>query len=322
MTPTPGGQTGVAQIRLMEERDLPAADRIFREAFGTFLAFPDPSQFAAGRDFIGSRWRARRESCFAADLEGALAGTNIATRWGSFAYFGPLTISPAFWNHGVAQRLLAATVDLFDRWQVRDAGLYTFAHSVAHSHLYQKFGFWPRFLTAIAAKTLDPAQRPPSPLLFSGLNPDRRNEVLSAARHLTDTIYPGLDVTSEIEAVAAQNLGDTVLVWEGDALDAFAVCHCGEGTEAGPGNCYIKFAAVRPAPHAQRTFGHMLAACESLAAARSLQRVETGVNIARAEAYKSLLDAGYRSFTQGVAMLRPDRPAFNRPGVFVLDDWR
>ena len=37
-------------------------------------------------------------------------------------------------------------------WGIRHAGLFTFAHSPKHVHLYQKFGFWPRFLTAIMSK--------------------------------------------------------------------------------------------------------------------------------------------------------------------------
>ena len=43
-------------------------------------------------------------------------------------------------------------VDLFDRWQVRQSGLFTFAESAKHIGLYQRFGYWPQFLTAIMSK--------------------------------------------------------------------------------------------------------------------------------------------------------------------------
>ena len=49
-------------------------------------------------------------------------------------------------------------------------------------------------------------------------------------------------MTSEIQSVKDQNLGETVLLWGGDSLDAFAICHCGEGTEAGQKTCYVKCA--------------------------------------------------------------------------------
>src|SRR4029077_11145228 len=88
-------------------------------------------------------------AAFAADHDGALAGSNFATRWGSVAFFGPLSIRPDLWDSGIAQPLVAAACDAFDRWGVSHAGLFTFAHSAKHVHLYGKYGFHPRFLTAI-----------------------------------------------------------------------------------------------------------------------------------------------------------------------------
>ena len=80
---------------------------------------------------------------------GKLIGSNVVTRWGSFAFFGPLTILPDYWNRGVAQQLLAATINVIDRWGVRRSGLFTFPNSLKHVGLYQKFGYWPGYLTAI-----------------------------------------------------------------------------------------------------------------------------------------------------------------------------
>jgi hypothetical protein len=47
-----------------------------------------------------------------------------------------------------------------------------------------------------------------------------------------------------------------------------------------------------------------------------------GVNTARHEAYRTLLEQGFRSVLNGVAMQRPNAPGFNRPDCYVLDDWR
>jgi hypothetical protein len=111
-------------------------------------------------------------------------------------------------------------------------------------------------------------------------------------------------------------------MWGGDSLDAFAVCHCGEGTEAGRNTCFIKFAAVRPGPSAENKFEHLLDACEALAAERGLQRMEAGVNLNRSQAYRQMLRRGFRTDIQGVAMHKPDSPAYDRPDAFVVDDWR
>jgi hypothetical protein len=46
------------------------------------------------------------------------------------------------------------------------------------------------------------------------------------------------------------------------------------------------------------------------------------VNLARDDAYRRMRARGFRSMGQGVAMQRPHEEGFNRPGVYVVDDWR
>ena len=53
-----------------------------------------------------------------------------------------------------------------------------------------------------------------------------------------------------------------------------------------------------------------------------LERMEAGVNLNRGQAYRSMLRRGFRTDGQGVAMHRPDSPAYNRPDVYIVDDWR
>jgi len=307
-------------VRPMCEVDLAEVRTIFRVAFGTFIGLPDPEAFSADQEYVFTRWRADPDSALVAEANGVLAGSNFAAHWGSFGFFGPLTVRPELWGQRIAQRLLEPTMDLFAKWGVRDAGLFTFANSPKHIALYQKFGFWPRFLTAIMAKGVE--RRNAAPLKYSTLSEAGQDQALSACRKLTDSIYDGLDVTSEIRAVKKQSLGDTLLLWGGDSLEGFAVCHCGEGTEAGRDNCYVKFAAIQPGTRAGNAFENLLDACEAFAAERGLGRVQAGVNLNRSQAYRQMLQRGFRTAIQGVAMHRPDSPAYNRPDVFVLDDWR
>ena len=65
----------------------------------------------------------------AAEVNGKLAGSNFTTNWGSVGFFGPLTIHPEYWNQGIAQKLLEPTLELFDKWNTKHAGLFTFANS-------------------------------------------------------------------------------------------------------------------------------------------------------------------------------------------------
>jgi len=318
--PSPSKEGAGVLVRPMLETDLTEARRICRVAFGTFLGVPNPEDFFADREYVFTRWRRDPAAALVAGLDGGLAGSNFATNWGSFAFFGPLTVRPDLWDQHIAQRLLAPTMDLFRKWGVREAGLFTFAHSPKHIGLYQKFGFWPRFLTAIMSKQASP--RVETPLKLSALKEADQDQAIIACRKLTDSIYEGLDVTTEIGAVRSQNLGETLLLWGGESLDAFAVCHCGAGTEAGSDNCYIKFAAVKPGSGAEAAFERLLDACEFLAIERGLTRLEAGVNLNRGAAYRRMCERGFRTHISGVAMHRDDSPAYNRSDVFVIDDWR
>lgn len=320
-SPSPGKLLSHVSVRAMHETDLPAARAICRLAFGTFLGAPDPSAFWADREYVFTRWRTDPTGAFAAEVDGTLAGSNFVTNWGSFGFFGPLTIRPELWNKGVAQSLLAPTMDLFEKWGTREAGLFTFAHSTGHIHLYQKFGFWPRFLTAIMSKPIEAGARA-TYSKYSEASASERKAAFEACRSLTDAIFEGLNVSLEIEGVAKQKLGETVLLWGGDTLDGFAICHCGEGTEAGKDACYIKFAAVKPGANAEKMFERLLDACAALGAERGLNRLDAGVNLGRSLAYRAMLRLGFRTQFQGVAMHRPDSPAYNRPDVYVVDDWR
>jgi GNAT superfamily N-acetyltransferase len=302
-------------VRPLQQSDLVEADRIVRLAFGTFLGLPDPMTFMGDAAYVQPRWRTDPAAAFAADVDGKLAGSSFATNWGSFGYFGPLTVRPDLWDQGVAKRLMEPMIDCFDKWGTRNAGLFTFAHSQKHVGLYQKFDFWPRFLTAIMSK---PAEAKQSAQWSEFSRETDSESVLKSCRELTDSIYEGLDLRREILSVKSQKLGETILLRNDSSLDGLAVCHFGRGTEAGSGRCYIKFGAARTAG----ALDSLLDACHGMAVMQNLSTMIAGVNMARHEAYVQMMSRGFRTDYQGVAMQRPNEPGYNRPGVFVIDDWR
>lgn len=297
------------QIRPLQPAEASEGWRIANLAFGTFLKVPDPSKTFGDRDLFGPRLRSHCAEALGAYRDGRLIGSNVVTRWGSFGFFGPLTILPEYWDQGVASLLLEETMRVFERWGLRHSGLFTFAASAKHVGLYQKFGYWPQYLTAVMKKTPQPGD---APNLFSNAGAAERESILRQARDLTGSISDGLDLTEEIRSAP-----ETVLVKDGDSLSAFAVGHTGFGSEGGAGLCYVKFAAASSA----EDFDRLLAAIEAFAAQKGVA-IEAGVNLARDDAYRRMRARGYVTLTQGVAMQRPHDPGFNRPGVYVIDDWR
>lgn len=314
---------GNVQIRPLEERDLDEADRIMRVAFGTYLKAPTPIEVFGDANYVHTRYHTDPTAAFCAELDGDVVGSNFATRWGAFGFFGPLTVRPDLWDRGIASRLVEPVMDLFERWEVRHAGLFTFPESPKHVGLYGKFGFWPQQLNPVLARDLAPYRPGVEHETFSRARElGRKAAVLEGCRRVAEAIYEGLDLEREIVAADEQGLGDTVLLAEADDLAGFAVCHCGPGTEAGSGACFVKFGAVLPGDGAPARFGQLLEACESLAADRGLERLIAGVNTARHGAHRAMLERGYRAMLNGLTMLRPNESAYNRPGAYVIDDLR
>ncbi|HUK60413.1 MAG TPA: GNAT family N-acetyltransferase [Stellaceae bacterium] len=114
-------------VRPLEERDLREGQRIVRRAFGTFFGVADLDNFWTDFDYVYGRFGCEHTAAFAADHDGALAGVNFATNWGSAGFFGPLSIRPDLWDKGIAQPLVAAASEQFASWGTRHAGLCTFA---------------------------------------------------------------------------------------------------------------------------------------------------------------------------------------------------
>jgi GNAT superfamily N-acetyltransferase len=305
-------------VRRMSKSDHDDADRIMRLAFGTLLGLADPMAFDGDGDYVRGRWAAAPDLALIAELDQRVVGSNFVTQWGSVGYFGPLTVAPSEWDRGIGRRLLGSTMEIMSSWDLTHAGLFTLGHTSQQIAFYQQFGFRPKFLIArlsVPAPFAAPSAESAGWTTYSS-DPDRMRRLADCAS-ITDAIYPGLDVTREVRSCYAQGLGDTVLLDDGSG---FAVCHVGAGTEAGSGNCYIKFAAARPGRSFE--FDRLIDACEAFAAEQGATRVVAGVSTARREACRILGERGYRADLLGVAMHRPDEPGYHRPDALVVDDWR
>ncbi|MFI5034776.1 MAG: GNAT family N-acetyltransferase [Acidimicrobiales bacterium] len=305
----------------MTAGDVGVAALTMRRAFGVYLNVPDPDTTFGAAHYVGPRFLASPATAFVATDHGEVVGAVHATLWGSFGFFGPLVVRPDRWDRGVARQLLAPVVDLFDRSDTVLTGLFTFAQSAKHVGLCQRFGYWPQYLTAIMNRPVGPDGPATPSRRFSEVSAEERTTTLLDCAVLSDRVFAGLDVGVEISAVFDQQLGDTVLIDDDVGLVAFAVCHVGAG-EADTGACYVKFAAARPGSRAGDHFTRLFDAIEALAGERGATHVVAGVDTARREAYRALLERGFRTGGQGVRMHRPDDLGYGHVNTYVIDDLR
>jgi predicted N-acetyltransferase YhbS len=304
-------------IRPMAARDVAEAARLSRLAFGTFMQAPDLASFRRDLGTVETRFVTDPGLALVAEADGRLLGSILGMDWGSHLTLGPLSVDPALWGKGVARRLTAAFMEIPAVRAAPLVSLFTFPQSASHLRLYESFGFASQFLTPVMAKR---PQAKAGARLFSALSGDAQSAALAQCRAVADAVLPGLDLSRQIETIAAQRLGETVLVESAGEIAGFALCHIGGGTEAGEGTLYVKFAATRPG--AAEEFERLLDGIEALAVARGLTRITAGVNAARRDAHRRMTARGFRASLIGVAMHRPDVPGTLRADQYVIDDWR
>jgi hypothetical protein len=74
-------------VRRLGENDLSTADHIMRVAFGTFLGLREPASFMGDASYVQTRWKAKPDAAFAAEINNELVGSNFATNWGQLRFF-------------------------------------------------------------------------------------------------------------------------------------------------------------------------------------------------------------------------------------------
>ena len=314
-------------VRAMQVEDVDAADRVFRRAFGTFFGLKEPMSFRGDAELVRTRFAIDPAAAFVAEEGGRIVGSVNAMDWGRVAALGPVAVDPDDWGRGIARELMPPILALFARRGVTLAGLFTHPHSPKHIRLYERFGFEVGSLTAVMAKEVAAREGRAEGLeLLSALSPFARRDAILGCRRVASSLYDGLDLGREIEAVVERKLGDCLLLRERSGpphtapIAGFAVCHHGAGSEAIAGTLFVKFAAVRKA--AEADFAELLDGCERLATTLGAGRVVAGVNTGRRQAYRLMRAAGFRTTMNGVAMHRPDQPGYDRPEIFAIDDLR
>jgi GNAT superfamily N-acetyltransferase len=213
--------SAVPEVRPLAEADLAQAIAVLRLAFAAHFKLP-PDTFWRDRDYVTGRWLTYPSLAFGAWIGDRLVGSSLGAHWGSMGVYGPLSTHPDTWNRGVASYLIRPVLEQLELLQARHIGFFTFAESTKHIALYQKFGFWPRFLTAIMSGTVAVNETVEQSIRYSAIADEDRKNLLDACRSLTAELREGLDLSAEIRSADKNGYGDTVSIVEGSQVKALA----------------------------------------------------------------------------------------------------
>jgi len=329
------GRFPKVQIRRVRKGDLGKVRDVLEQAFGDFFerqVGTRPRQTFGGAQYVHHRWLMEPWGCFVAEEDGSkIVGAALAVTWGSVGILGPVAVLTNYQNQRIAQLLVRATQQFFDENKAVLHGVVTYPTSPKHLHLYHKFGYKPKGLTAIMSRVIDrgapkPATSRPRAQLstrrFSTLEEAKKKATLARLHRITTAVCRGLDLAKEVEIVDGLALGDTLLLERGRDVLGFAICHTPGVSEAPAGALYVKFLAIDPALKRPEHLVEFLAGVEAFASEAGVQRVIVPVYSRYWLAYSMLVECGYQIDFTMIRMQRGKQEDYEDPAHLVLDDWR
>jgi len=221
--------SGPQQIR---DADIPDLNEVFSEAFtdryrrdgmaGVRVPHLNPPvwRFAIADAGAGAMlWR---------DERGKVVAFNVAHLSGTEAWMGPLAVHPDHQGHGLGKAVVGAGLELLKGSGAQVVGLETMPRTMDNIGFYSALGMNPGHLTltvTVDAVLAGPLVGRQHSLRLGSLVPDEIDRSVKECRNLTGSLLAGYDFSREIHLTEELALGDTIMLFDGDDLSGFALCH-------------------------------------------------------------------------------------------------
>jgi len=301
----------------VEERDIPALNRLFADAFtdryrrdglvGVRVPFLNEAiwRYAIADAGEGAMlWRDEGERVVA---------FNIAHRCGTEGWMGPLCVRPDRQLSGLGREIVTSAVTWLKEQGARTIGLETMPRTVDNIGFYSRLGFLPGCLTlTMTAET--GRTRATEPPTLGGLKAAARASRLAAIGALVESLAPGYDFTREFELTLQYGLGDVLVVQRGEDVAGFALCHAAPLAEGGGRDeaRVLKLGAVD-----LDALRDVLAAAAAWSGRLAIRRLAVRCQTGYEDAYRALVDLGYRVRWSDLRMTLADHPE-QKPAAGVL----
>jgi GNAT superfamily N-acetyltransferase len=280
----------------VSERDIPALNRLFADAFtdryrrdglvGVRVPFLNEAiwRYAIADAGEGAMlWR---------DEGDRLVAFNIAHRSGVEAWMGPLCVRPDRQLGGLGKEIVTAAVEWLKGRGARTIGLETMPRTVDNIGFYSRLGFHPGHVTLTMMADTGPRPRAePESETLGGLESVPRTARVAEIGRLVAALAPGYDFSREIELTLELALGDVVVFARDGRLAGFALCHAAPLAEGG-GRDEVRALKVG-AVDTPALLG-VLDAALAWARRQAVRRFAVRCQTAYAEAYRALVERGFR----------------------------
>jgi GNAT superfamily N-acetyltransferase len=278
------------------EKDIPGLNRLFADAFtdryrrdglvGVRVPFLNAAiwRYAIADAGEGAMlWR---------DESDRVVAFNIAHKSGAEGWMGPLAVRPDRQLSGLGKEIVIAAAEWLKTQGVTTLGLETMPRTVDNIGFYSRLGFVPGFLTLTMTRDVQRAQgdRPAYEVLGALDARERAARVADIGRLVTQ-LAPGFDFSREIQLTLDFALGNVVSVLEAGRLVAFALCHSAPLAESGTRD---ELRVLKIAATSADTLVTAVEAVATWAAAQNIRRVAVRCQTASADAYRALIECGYR----------------------------
>ncbi len=223
------------------------------------------------------------------DARGAIAAFNIAHRSGIEGWMGPLAVRDDCQGAGQGKAIVNAGLELLKRSGCEVIGLETMPRTMDNIGFYSGIGFVPARLTVTL--TVDAVTSPRAPRLLSSLRSTARDSAIRECAALVNEMLPGFDYTREIELTHELSLGDTLLMYAGDTLSGFALCHSAPLVE---GRSREELRVLKAVVREEPMFDFMLVQLADLARRSATARVAVRLQGDYGNLYRRLVSFGAR----------------------------
>ncbi|MFI5246860.1 MAG: GNAT family N-acetyltransferase, partial [Gemmatimonadales bacterium] len=223
------------------------------------------------------------------DARGTIAAFNIAHRSGVEGWMGPLAVRDDCQGSGRGKHIVNAGAELLKRSGCRVIGLETMPRTMDNIGFYARLGFVPAKLTVTL--TVDAAALPQAPCLLSTLRAGARDSAIRECAALVNEALPGFDYTREIELTNELALGDTLLMYEDDALQGFAVCHSAPLVE---GRTKEELRLLKAVVRTESAFDRLVALLADFARRAETARIAIRMQGNYSSLFQRLVDVGAR----------------------------